>query len=236
MEKFKRTELLIGEEGLARLKNAHVAVFGIGGVGSYTVEALVRSGLGSITLVDYDTVDISNLNRQIHATLDTVGRKKTEVMKERILRINPDINVAIIDGKYSELDKDKFFVDDFDYIVDGIDMISSKLSLIENSRKRNIKVISCMGMGNKLLADKIRVDDIYKTFECPLAKVMRRELKKRGIDSLKVVWSDEKPIKTGLEKENVRKAVPGSMSFVPPVAGMILAGEVVRDIVFGGGN
>lgn len=233
LEQFSRTELLLGRESMEKLKNSSVAVFGIGGVGSYTAEALVRTGIGRIILVDYDIIDISNLNRQIHATLDTVGMKKTQAMKERLLSINKDLDIEVIDEKYSEDNKDMFFKEEYDYIVDAIDMVSSKLSLIENSKRRNIRVISCMGAGNKLRPDRLRVSDIYDTYECPLAKVMRRELKKRQVRDLKVVWSDEKPIKTGLEKENLRKSVPGSTSFVPPVAGMIVAGEVVSDLIGG---
>ena len=233
-DKFSRTELILGKSGMEILKNSSVAVFGIGGVGSYTAEALVRSGLGRIILIDYDTIDITNLNRQIHATMDTVGRYKTEVMKERLLSINSDLDIDIINEKYSEDKKDLFFKEDYDYVVDAIDMVSSKLSLIENSKKYNLKVISCMGAGNKLLPDRLRVSDIFETYECPLAKVMRRELKRRGIKDVKAVWSDEKPVSTGLEKKNVRKAIPASSSFVPPVAGMIIAAEVTRDLVYGG--
>lgn len=234
LEQFSRTGLLFGEDSMEKLEKASVAIFGIGGVGSYAAEALVRSGVGKITLVDYDIIDITNLNRQIHANLNTVGREKTEVMKERLLSINSDLDIKIINGKYSEDNKEIFFEEDYDYIIDAIDMISSKLSLIENSKSKNIKVISCMGAGNKLMPDRLKVNDIYETYECPLAKVMRRELRRRGIKDLKVVWSDEKPIKAGLEKENVRKSIPGSTSFVPPVAGMIVASEVVRELAFGG--
>lgn len=234
--RFIRTELLLGKEGMDILSRSKVAVFGIGGVGSFTCEALVRSGLGEIVLVDYDIIDVTNINRQIHATSKTVGLKKVEVMKERLLDINPELKVVIFDEKYSEANKDRLLSTDYNYVVDAIDMVSSKISLIENCKKLNIPIISAMGAGNKLDPTQFRVGDIYDTNTCPLAKVMRNELRKRGINNLKVVWSTERPIKANLEKEGIRKAVPGSVSFVPPVAGLILASEVIKDLVFGGAS
>ncbi len=234
LEQFSRTTSLLGEEGMKILENSHVVVFGIGGVGSYAAEALVRSGLSRITLVDYDIIDITNLNRQIHAILETVGKKKTEVMKDRLLSINKNLVVNIINEKYTEENKEIFFKDKYDYIVDAIDIITSKLSLIENAKEKNIKIISSMGTGNKIQPERLKIGDIYETYECPLAKVMRRELKKRNIKDLKVVWSDEKPLIKSVEMEDNRKSIPRSISFVPPVAGMIMASVVIRDLVFGG--
>jgi tRNA A37 threonylcarbamoyladenosine dehydratase len=231
---FSRTELLIGKKGVEKLKKSEVAVFGIGGVGSFASEALVRSGLGSIVLVDYDIIDVSNLNRQIHATSKTIGLPKVEVMKNRLLEINPSLNINIVNECYTDENKYELLDSRYDYIVDAIDMISSKISLIENSKALNIPIISCMGAGNKLNPTMFQVGDIYKTDTCPLAKVMRKELRKKGIKDLKVVWSKEKPIKINLEKDNIRKAVPGSISFVPSVAGLIIASEVIKDLVFGG--
>ncbi len=231
---FSRTELLLGKEAMEKLNKSKVAVFGVGGVGSFASEALVRCGIGNIVLIDYDIIDVSNLNRQIHATSKTIGLKKVEVMKERLLEINPLCNVTTINECYTEENKDRLLNLDYSYIIDAIDMVSSKISLIENSKSLNIPIISCMGAGNKLNPTMLQVGDIYKTDTCPLAKTLRKELRKRGIKDLKVVWSKEKPIKVNLEKEGVRKAVPGSVSFVPSVAGLILASEVIKDLVFGG--
>lgn len=233
-EQFTRTELLIGTEGMEKLKKAKVAVFGIGGVGSYASEALVRSGLGSIVLIDYDIIDISNINRQIHATSKTVGLPKVEVMKNRLLEINPSLNIETINEPYNDENKNRLLSLDYSYVIDAIDMVSSKVNLIENCKILNIPIISCMGAGNKLNPTMFQVGDIYKTDTCPLAKIMRKELRKKNIKDLKVVWSKEKPIKVKLEKEGVRKAIPGSVSFVPSVAGLILASEVIKDLVFGG--
>lgn len=229
-----RTEVLLGKEAMKKLKNSKVGVFGIGGVGSYTAEALVRSGLGNVVLIDYDTIDITNINRQVHALKNTIGLSKVQVMKDRLLGINSNLNIEIIEEAYVDENKDRFFSLDYDYIVDAIDMISSKLSLIENAKERNIPIISCMGAGNKLNPTMFQVGDIYKTNTCPLAKVMRRELKKRDIKNLKVVWSNEKPLKINLEREGLRKSTPGSISFVPSVAGLIIASEVVKDLITGG--
>lgn len=230
--RFSRTELLLGKEGMGRLKKSKVAVFGIGGVGSFTSEALVRSGLGKIILVDYDIIDISNINRQIHATSETIGLLKVETMKNRLLEINPDLDITVFKETYNDKNKDRLLLD-YDYVVDAIDMVSSKINLIENCKQLNIPIISCMGAGNKLNPTMLQVGDIYKTNTCPLAKVMRRELRKRNIKDLKVIWSKEKPKKVNLE-EDIRKAIPGSVSFVPSVAGIIIASEVIKDIAFGG--
>ena len=234
--RFIRTELLLGKEGMEKLKNSKVAVFGIGGVGSFACEALVRSGLGKIILVDYDIIDISNINRQIHATSKTVGLPKVLVMKERLLDINPELNIEVYQEKYNDETREKLISTDYDYVIDAIDMVSSKIDLIVTCKEKNIPIISSMGAGNKLNPAMLEVGDIYSTHTCPLAKVMRRELKRRNIKDLKVVWSKEKPRKVNLEKEGVRKAIPGSVSFVPSVAGLILASEVIKDIVFGGEN
>lgn len=231
---FVRTELLLGKEGMKKLRESKVAVFGIGGVGTFASEALARSGLGSIVIIDYDIIDVSNINRQIHATTKTVGLSKVEVMKDRLLEINPAINIKAINRRYTEDSKNELLDLNYDYIIDAIDMVSSKISLIENSKNLNIPIISSMGAGNKLNPTMFQVGDIYKTDTCPLAKIMRKELRKRGIKDLKVVWSNEKPIKANLEKKDIRKAIPGSISFVPSVAGLILASEVIKDIVFGG--
>lgn len=231
---FSRTELLLGKDAMDTLDNSEVAIFGIGGVGSFVSEALVRSGLGSIILIDYDIIDVSNINRQIHATSKTVGLLKVDVMKDRLLEINPDLNITIYNKRYSEENSDDLLCSSYDYVVDAIDMVSSKISLIEKCKAMDIPIISCMGAGNKLDPTTFQIGDIYDTNTCPLARVMRRELRKRGIGDLKVVWSNEKPIKANLEKDEVRKAVPGSVSFVPSVAGLIIASEVIKDLVFGG--
>jgi len=234
--RFIRTELLLGKEGMEKLSRSKVAVFGIGGVGSFTCEALVRSGLGKIVLVDYDIIDISNINRQIHATSKTVGLAKVEVMKERLLDINPELKVVTYKEKYNEETKEKLISTDYDYVVDAIDMVTSKIDLIATCKEKNIPIISSMGAGNKLNPTLLQVGDIYSTHTCPLAKVMRRELKKKNIKELKVVWSRENPMKVNLERDEIRKAVPGSVAFVPSVAGLILASEVIKDLVFGGEN
>lgn len=229
-----RTELLLGKDGMKKLKESTIAVFGIGGVGSYAAESLVRSGLGNIILVDYDIIDLSNINRQVHATLNTVGLLKVDVMRDRLLEINPSLNIKVIKEAYVDKKKDKFLSLNYDYVVDAIDMISSKISLIENCKQMDISIISCMGAGNKLNPTMLKVGDIYETNTCPLAKVMRKELRKRNIKDLKVVWSDEKPIKVYLENEGVRKSTPGSISFLPSVAGLIISSEVIKDLIFGG--
>ena len=228
-EQFSRTELLIGKDGMGKLKNSKVAIFGIGGVGSYVVEALARAGVGNFVLVDNDEVALSNLNRQIIATTKTIGMPKVEVAKERILEINPE---AVIET-YQEFfmpETEGIIDESVTYIVDAIDTVTAKIELVLRANKLNIPIISSMGTGNKLDATRFEVTDIYKTSVCPLAKVMRKELKQRGIKKLKVVYSKEEPIK--LEKdETIKKQVPASISFVPSVAGLIIAGEVVKDIV-----
>lgn len=228
---FSRTEALIGKEGLEKLKNARVAVFGIGGVGGYVVEALARSGVGELTLVDSDRVSESNINRQIIALHSTVGEYKTEVMAKRIKDINPDIRVVVKNVFYLPETAEEFDFSCYDYVVDAVDTVTAKLSIIERAKEANIPVISSMGTGNKLDASAFKVADIYKTNVCPLAKVMRRELKKRGVDKLKVVYSEEEAKSKGIEGEKNGKPAPASISFVPPVAGLILAGEVIKDLI-----
>ena len=218
---YDRTAMVLGEEAIEKLNKAHVAVFGVGGVGGYVVEALARSGIGAIDIIDKDTVDVTNINRQIIATNDTVGKVKVEVMKERIESINPGCRVNAFQLFYLPETADEIHLGDYDYVVDAIDNVTAKLTLIENAYKEKVPIISAMGAGNKLDPSRFRVADIYSTSVCPLAKVMRRELKKRGISKLKVVYSDEEPI----------KSVPtASVPFVPPVAGLIMAGEVVKDL------
>ena len=228
---FSRTEALIGKEGLEKLKNARVAVFGIGGVGGYVVEALARSGVGELTLVDSDRVSESNINRQIIALHSTVGEYKTEVMAKRIKDINPDIRVVVKNVFYLPETAEEFDFSCYDYVVDAVDTVTAKLSIIERAKEANIPVISSMGTGNKLDASAFKVADIFKTNVCPLAKVMRRELKKRGVDKLKVVYSEEEAKSKGIEGEKNGKPAPASISFVPPVAGLILAGEVIKDLI-----
>lgn len=234
-EKLERTALLIGEGGIHKLKNARVAVFGIGGVGGYVAEALARSGVGELDLVDKDEVSESNINRQIIATTKTVGRLKVDVMKERIAEINPDIIVHTHACFFLPETAEEFDFETYDYVVDAVDTVTAKLELVERAAEARIPVISSMGAGNKLDPSRFEVADIYKTSVCPLAKVMRRELKKRGIRKLKVVYSKEEPRKPRYRDDFVpeegRRATPGSIAFVPSVAGLILAGEVVRDIV-----
>lgn len=238
---FSRTELLIGTEGLDKLKDSKVIVFGVGGVGSFTCEALARSGVGTLVLVDNDDICLTNINRQIHATTKTLGQSKVETMKGRILDINPDCNVIACETFVNAQNVAEIIGNDVSYVVDAIDTVTSKLAIIEYCKNNNINVISSMGTGNKLDPSRFRVTDIYKTSVCPLAKVMRHELKKRRVKGCKVVFSDELPLKPyahiaeGLTKESDKAAskrqTPGSISFVPPVAGMIIASEVVRDLI-----
>ena len=230
MEQFSRTELLIGKEGLEKLNKSKVAIFGLGGVGSYVVEALARSGVGRFALVDNDVVALSNINRQIIATMDTIGRDKVDICKERILSINPDAKVETYKEFFLKDSKD-IFDETFDYVVDAIDTITGKIEIIIRANKYKVPVISSMGTGNKLDPSKFEITDIYKTSYCPLAKVMRKEMKERGIKKLKVIYSKEKPIKVNAFDEEKKKAVPGSISFVPSVAGLMIAGEVIRDII-----
>lgn len=280
MNQFSRTELLLGAEGVERLHRARVAIFGVGGVGGYACEALARSGVGHFDLVDMDTVSLTNINRQIIATHRTLGRYKTEVMKERILDINPEAQVRVYNCFFLPENAEEFPFSEYDYVVDAVDTVTAKITLAVTAKEAGVPLISSMGAGNKLDASRFQVADIYQTKVCPLAKVMRRELKKRGIEKLKVVYSEEEPIKpvagtrapgegvlsvTGTEvplsgtevrmaagtkvpptapgvgvrtaagEETLpagKRSVPGSVAFVPSVAGLILAGEVVKDLIF----
>ncbi len=227
-----RTELLLGNEGMDKLKKSKVAVFGVGGVGSFVCEALARAGVGTLIMIDHDDIDITNINRQLPALHSTVGKSKVECMKQRVLDINPDINVIAYKRLYDKNSACELLSSDYDYVVDAIDMISSKLDLIERCYKADIKIISSMGMGNKLDPTQIEVADISKTQMCPLARVMRKELKSRNIKTLKVVYSTEKPIKpvVGISSDS-RRETPGSTSFVPSVGGLVIASVVVTDIV-----
>ncbi len=222
---FSRTEMLLGKESLEKLKNSSVAVFGIGGVGGHCVLALARAGVGKLTLVDNDVVSVSNLNRQAVAFQDTIGKQKTAVMKEMVLKINPEICVETKDIFFLPETKNEFDFSQFDYVVDAIDTVSGKICLVECANEKGVKIISSMGAGNKLNPTEFEVADIYKTEVCPLARVMRKELKQRGISKLKVVYSKEKAM-----KPNGEERVPGSVSFTPSVAGIVLASEVVKDI------
>lgn len=248
LHSFSRTELLIGNEGLEILKQSKVAIFGIGGVGSFTVEGLVRAGVGKFVLIDDDCVCLTNLNRQLHATRKTIGKPKVEIMKERILEINPQAEVTTFQSFYMPDTAEQLIFDDYDYIVDAIDTVTGKIDLVLRSKEKNIPIISCMGAGNKLDPTLFEVTDIYKTSVCPLAKVLRKELRTRGVTSLKVVYSKEAPL-TPQETEGAncvtgcvcppgttrkctsRRQIPGSISFVPSVAGLILAGEVIKDLL-----
>lgn len=231
LEQFQRTEMLIGTENLEKLQKAKVAVFGIGGVGSYVVEAMARAGIGNFILVDNDKVVLSNINRQIIATHKTVDKYKVEVAKERILEINPQAKVEIYQEFFSPESKD-LFDNSVSYVVDAVDNVTAKIELVVRANRLNVPIISCMGTGNKLDPTRFEVADIYKTSMCPLAKVMRKELKTRRIKHLKVVYSKEEPIKPQTKSEG-RKQVPGSISFVPSVAGLIIAGEVIKSIIKG---
>ena len=231
-EKFSRTEMLIGPEAIEKLRDSRVAVFGIGGVGGFVCEALARAGVGSFDLIDNDTVSQSNINRQIIALTSTVGRPKTEVMLERILDINPDAKVNCINKFVLPENIDEFDFIAYDYIVDAIDTVSGKLAIIEKAYSLGKPVISSMGTGNKLDPTKFQITDINKTSVCPLARVMRYELKKRGVKKLKVLYSTEEPIKTeNPQKNEMGKAIPGSVSFVPSVAGLIIGSEVIKDLM-----
>lgn len=232
MGKFSRTELLLGEQAMERLKNSRVAVFGIGGVGGYVVEALARSGVGSLDIIDNDTVAESNLNRQIIATLKTVGMYKTEAAMQRIREINPDCVVRAYNTFFMPETEDEFDFTQYDYVVDAIDTVKGKLVLIEKADRAGVPIISSMGAGNKLHPELFELADIYKTSVCPLARVMRTELRKRGIKKLKVVYSKEPPVRPvkKSQEDSVRRDIPGSTAFVPSAAGLIIAGEVVRNI------
>ena len=234
LEQFLRTEMLLGSEALTRLQSARVAVFGLGGVGGYVVEALARSGVGSLDLIDSDTVSVSNLNRQILATHTTVGMLKVDAARNRVLDINPACNVKTWPVFYTPDTADAFDFTQYDYIVDAIDTVTGKLALVERAKAAGTPIICCMGTGNKLDASAFQVADISKTTMCPLARVMRKELTKRGIRHLKVVYSQEEALTpTGWEEEAAalgKRQIPGSVAFVPGAAGLLLAGEVVRDL------
>ena len=239
LKEFSRTQLMFGKEAMERLSKSRVAVFGIGGVGGYTVEALARSGVGAIDIIDNDKVCLTNINRQIIATHNTIGRYKVDVEAERIAQINPNCKVNVYKTFYMPQTQAEFDFTLYDYVVDAIDTVTGKLTIVENAKKCNTPVISSMGAGNKLDPTAFEVADIYKTSVCPLAKVMRRELKKRGINSLKVVYSKEEPIKPieDLEIDNqdsARREIPGSNAFVPAVVGLIIAGEVIKDLTGAG--
>ncbi|CDD60634.1 putative uncharacterized protein [Clostridium sp. CAG:505] len=227
---FSRAELLLGEEALHKLRSARVALFGIGGVGSFAAEALARGGVGHITLVDGDTVSITNINRQLIALHSTVGKEKTAVMAERIADISPETEVETYPVVYGAENRNLLDFSTYDYVIDAIDTVTSKLILIEEAKKAGVPVISCMGTGNKFHPERFEVADISKTSVCPLAKVMRKELKGRGIKNVKVVYSKEEPQKPAESPETGKRQIPGSLSFVPPVAGLLLAGEVIRHI------
>ena len=247
LNQFSRTELLLGKEAMNKLENSRVAVFGIGGVGGYVCEALVRSGVGTFDLIDDDKVCLTNLNRQIIATRKTVGQYKTELMRDRILDINPTADVRIHNCFYLQENAADFDFSEYDYVVDAVDTVTAKIELIMRAKEAGTPVISSMGAGNKLDASAFRVADIYKTKVCPLAKVMRRELKKRGVKKLKVVYSEEQPIRPiedmaiscrshcicppgAAHKCTERRDIPGSVAFVPSVVGLIIAGEVIKDL------
>lgn len=228
---FSRFELLVGENNIQKLNQAHVIVFGVGGVGGYVVEALVRSGIGHITIVDNDVISLSNLNRQIIATQETIGQKKVDVMKKRILSIYPECEVTTLDMFYLPETADQIDLSQYDYVVDAIDTITSKIELAVRCDQK-IPLISSMGTGNKMNPALLQVSDIYKTSVCPLAKVMRRELKKRRVKHLKVVYSQELPMKPFASDEITHKrSIPGSTAFVPSSAGLLIASEVVRDLL-----
>ncbi|MFT3983958.1 MAG: tRNA threonylcarbamoyladenosine dehydratase [Lachnospiraceae bacterium] len=248
LTQFSRTELLLGKEAMNRLEKSRVAVFGVGGVGGYVCEALVRSGIGAFDLIDDDKVCLTNLNRQIIATKKTVGKYKAEVMRDRILEINPNAEVRIHKCFFLPENAEEFPFAEYNYIVDAVDTVTAKIELVMRAQEMRIPIISSMGAGNKLDASRFRVADIYQTKVCPLAKVMRRELKKRGVGELKVVYSEEKPTRPiedlsiscrnncicppgAKHKCTERRDIPGSVAFVPSVAGLIIAGEVVKDLI-----
>lgn len=234
-EMFTRTAMLLGEDAIERLKKARVAVFGIGGVGGYVTEALVRAGVGALDLIDNDVVCESNLNRQIIATKSTIGQAKVDVMAERIRDINPQCQVNTYRCFYLPETAEEFDFSKYSYVVDAIDTVTGKIQLVMQAKEAGVPIISCMGTGNKLEPTRLEIADIYKTSVCPLAKVMRRELKTRGVESLKVLYSREeakKPLITyESEGQEVRRATPGSVSFVPSVAGLIIASEVIKDLI-----
>lgn len=230
-DRFSRTEMLIGNDALVKLRSSRVAVFGIGGVGGYIAEALVRAGVGALDLIDNDTVSESNINRQIIALTSTVGMLKTEVMEKRLLDINPEAEIRCINRFVLPENIDEFNFSAYSYVADAIDTVSGKLAIIEKAYSEGIPVISSMGTGNKLDPTKFEITDIYKTSVCPLARVMRYELKKRGVKKLKVLYSKEEPVKPSVAEINEKgKAIPGSISFVPSAAGLIVASEIIKDL------
>ncbi len=226
-----RTSLIVGDEGIEKLKDSNVIIFGVGGVGSFAAEAIARAGVGNLTIVDFDDIDITNINRQLPALHSTVGKYKVEVMKERILDINPNINIKAIRDVYNKDTSEQILCEDYDYVVDAIDMVTSKIHLIETCKAKGLEIISSMGMGNKLDPTKIVVTDIHKTSMCPLAKVMRKELKDRRIKKLKVAYSTEQPIELKKKILNGKKITPGSTSFVPSVGGLTIASVVINDLL-----
>ncbi len=241
-QQFERTGMLLGAAGMDRLRQARVAVFGIGGVGGYVCEALVRSGVGAIDLIDHDQVSVSNLNRQIIATWKTIGRDKVDVMRERILEVNPEVKVRVYKSFFLPENADAFPFGEYDYVVDAVDTVTAKIELVLRAQAAGVPIISSMGTGNKLDGSMLRVGDVYQTSVCPLARVMRRELKKRGVERLKVVYSEETPLHPVTETapgdhnkeakgEPNHKSVPGSVAFVPSAAGLMIAGEVVKDLI-----
>lgn len=233
-DEFSRTRMLLGGAGVEKLKNSRVLVFGVGGVGSHCIEALARSGVGNLILVDHDTVSLTNINRQVVALHSTIGRRKTEVMKERILDIHPGAHVETFQTFVLEENAADLITEDLDYVVDAVDTVTAKLSIAECCNRTGIPLISSMGTGNKLDPSRFRIADICETSVCPLCRVMRRELKKRGIPKLKVLYSDEQPIDTRAvqtdEEAGERRSIPGSVAFVPPVAGILIAREVILDL------
>lgn len=218
-----RTEKLIGKKALEKLEKAKVIIYGIGGVGSFTVEGLVRAGIGNLVLVDPDNIEVTNINRQIHSTVKTIGQSKIEVMKNRILEINPKVNVEIYNPKKLDFEEQELIDESFSYVVDAVDTIKTKISIIERAKKVGVPVISAMGAANKLDATKFEVADIKKTEICPLARIIRKELRKKNIEDVKVVYSKEEPV--------VKEKTPASISYVPSVCGLIIAGEVIKDII-----
>ena len=228
---FLRSEMILGENSTDNLKNKNVILFGLGGVGSYTAEALARAGIGRLTIVDSDVVSVTNINRQLCALHSTVGRPKVEVVRERILDINPECEVTALQKFYLPENSEEFRLEQFDYIADAIDTVSAKIDLAVKSQELSIPMISCMGTGNKLDPSRFAVSDIFKTSGCPLCRVMRTELRKRGIKKLNVVWSDEIPVKPSETSENLgKRQTPGSLPFVPGAAGLIMAGKIILDL------
>lgn len=232
--RFSRSEMLFGKDSTKKLADCRVILFGLGGVGSYTAEALARAGIGSITVVDSDCVAPSNINRQLCALVSTVGKAKVDVIKERILDINPECSVTSIQKFYLPENADEFSLGEYDYIADAIDTVSAKIDLAKRAQELGVPIIACMGTGNKFDPSLFRIDDISKTSGCPLCRVMRRELRNRGIKKLNVVWSPEEPAKPlPSDGENPKRQTPGSLPFVPGVAGLIMAGKIIRDLIKG---